>query len=148
MLDGKGTVMTGQVSQRQAEDLRDRPVGELVQQLSEQVSRLVREELRLAQLELAQKGKRAGMGIGLLGGSGVLSLYGVAAVIAGVALLLALVVPAWAAALIVGGVLLAAAGALALLGRRQVREATPPAPQQTIDSVKADVEVVKERARR
>jgi hypothetical protein len=75
--------MTGQVSQRQAEDLRDRPVGELVQQLSEQTSRLVREELRLAQLELAQKGKRAGLGVGLFGGSGLLSLYGLAAVIAG-----------------------------------------------------------------
>jgi uncharacterized membrane protein YqjE len=140
--------MTGQVSQQPAEDLRDRPVGELVQQVSEQVSRLVREELRLAQLELAQKGKRAGIGVGLFGGSGLLSLYGVAAIIAGVALLLALVLPDWAAALIVGGVLLATAGVLALLGKRQVSQATPPTPQQTIDSVKADVEVVKERARR
>jgi uncharacterized membrane protein YqjE len=140
--------MTGQTSQRPAEDLRDRPIGELVQQLSEQMSRLVREELRLAQVELTQKGKRAGLGAGLFGGSGLLSLYGVAAIIAGVALLLALVLPAWAAALIVGGALLAVAGVLALLGKRQVSEATPPAPQQTIDSVKADVEVVKERARR
>jgi Putative Actinobacterial Holin-X, holin superfamily III len=140
--------MTGQVSQRPAEDLRDRPVGELVRQLSEQMSRLVREELRLAQLQLAQKGKRAGIGVGLFGGSGLLGLYGVAAIIAGVALLLALVLPAWAAALIVGGALLATAGALALLGKRQVSQATPPAPHQTIDSVKADVEVVKERARR
>ncbi|HZC99684.1 MAG TPA: phage holin family protein [Actinomycetes bacterium] len=140
--------MNGQVSQGQAEDLRERPIGELVQQLSEQMSRLVREELRLAQLELAQKGKRAGIGAGLFGGSGLLSLYGLAAVIAGVALLLALVVPGWAAALIVGAALLAAAGALALTGKRQVRKATPPAPQQMIDSVKADVEVVKERARR
>jgi hypothetical protein len=140
--------MTGQVSQQQAEDLRDRPAGELVQQMSEQVSRLVREELRLAQLELAQKGKRAGIGVGLFGGSGLLSLYGLAAIIAGVALLLALVLPDWAAALIVGAVLLATAGALALLGKRKVSEATPPTPQQTIDSVKADVEVVKERARK
>jgi hypothetical protein len=140
--------MAGQIRHQQAEDLRDRPVGELVQQMSEQMSRLVREELRLAQLELTQKGRRAGIGAGLLGGSGLLSLYGVAAIIAGVALLLALVVPAWAAALIVGGALLAVAGALALLGRRQVSKATPPAPKQAIDSVKADVEVVKERARR
>jgi hypothetical protein len=140
--------MTGQVSQQQAEDLRDSPAGELVQQMSEQVSRLVREELRLAQLELAQKGKRAGIGVGLFGGSGLLSLYGLAAIIAGVALLLALVLPAWAAALIVGAVLLTTAGALALLGKRQVSETTPPTPQQTIDSVKADVEVVKERARK
>jgi len=140
--------MAGQTSHQQVEDLRDRPVGELVQQMSEQMSRLVREELRLAQLELAQKGKRAGIGAGLFGGSGLLCLYGVAAIIAGVALLLALVVPAWAAALIVGGALLALAGAFALLGKRQVSKATPPAPRQAIDSVKADVEVVKERARR
>lgn len=140
--------MAEQVSQQPAEDLRDRPIGELVQQMSEQVSRLVREELRLAQLELAQKGKRAGIGVGLFGGSGLLSLYGLAAIIAGVALLLALVLPAWAAALIVGGVLLATAGMVALLGKRQVSQATPPTPQQTIDSVKTDVEVVKERARK
>jgi uncharacterized membrane protein YqjE len=140
--------MAEQVSQQPAEDLRDRPIGELVQQMSEQVSRLVREELRLAQLELAQKGKRAGIGVGLFGGSGLLSLYGLAAIIAGVALLLALVLPAWAAALIVGGVLLATAGVFALLGKRQVSQATPPTPQQTIDSVKTDVEVVKERARK
>jgi uncharacterized membrane protein YqjE len=147
MLEG-GTAMAEQVSQQPAEDLRDRPIGELVQQMSEQVSRLVREELRLAQLELAQKGKRAGIGVGLFGGSGLLSLYGLAAIIAGVALLLALVLPAWAAALIVGGVLLAMAGVAALLGKRQVSQATPPTPQQTIDSVKTDVEVVKERARK
>jgi uncharacterized membrane protein YqjE len=147
MLEG-GTAMAEQVSQQPAEDLRDRPIGELVQQMSEQVSRLVREELRLAQLELAQKGKRAGIGVGLFGGSGLLSLYGLAAIIAGVALLLALVLPPWAAALIVGGVLLAMAGVAALLGKRQVSQATPPTPQQTIDSVKTDVEVVKERARK
>jgi uncharacterized membrane protein YqjE len=141
--------MTGRASpQPQVDSRGDHSTGELVQQLSEQVSRLVREELRLAQLELAHKGRRAGIGAGLFGGGGLLAVYGVAAVIAGLALLLALVVPAWAAALIVGGVLLGAAGVLVLLGKGQVRGATPPTLRQTIASVKADVEVVKERARR
>jgi Putative Actinobacterial Holin-X, holin superfamily III len=141
--------MTSPLDQQPQEDnRRDRSTGELVQQLSEQVSRLIRDELRLARLELSDKGKRAGIGAGLFGGGGLLGAYGVAAVIAAVALALALVLPAWAAALIVGAVLLAAAGLLALLGRNQVRRATPPVPQQTIESVKADVDVVKERASR
>lgn len=140
--------MTSQTTPRPLQNRDERSTGELVQQLSEQVSRLVREELRLAQLELAHKGKRAGIGAGLFGGGGLLAAYGVAAVIAGLTLLLALVLPAWAAALIAGGALLAVAGVLALLGRSQVRGATPPLPQETIGSVKADVDEVKERARR
>jgi hypothetical protein len=141
--------MTSQTSpQQQADGREERSTGELVQQLSEQVSRLVREELRLGQLELAHKGKRAGIGAGLFGAGGLLAAYGVAALIAGLTLLLALALPAWAAALIAGGALLALAGVLALLGRGQVRGATPPLPRQTIDSVKADVDEVKERARR
>jgi hypothetical protein len=139
--------MSRQASQTPTGDLSDRPVGELVQQLSEQVSRLVRDELRLAQAEMTQKGKRAGIGAGLMGGGGLVALYGIAAVVAAVGLLLALVVPAWAAALIVGGALLATAGVLALLGRSAARRATPPVPREAIDSVKADVETVKGRAR-
>ena len=142
-------MMSSQASQPPpARSPADRSTAELVQQMSEQVSRLVREELRLAQLELAHKGRRVGIGAGLFGGGGLLAVYGLAAVIAGLALLLALVVPAWAAALIVGGVLLGVAGVLALLGKNQVQGAAPPAPQQTIDSVKADVDMVKERAHR
>jgi hypothetical protein len=143
--------MTSQASPQPPVEVQggdERSTGELVQQLGEQVSRLVREELRLAQLELAHKGRRVGIGAGLFGGGGLLAAYGVAAVIVGLALLLGLVVAAWAAALITGGVLLGIAGVLVLLGRGQVRAAAPPAPRQTIDSVKADVEVVKERARR
>jgi uncharacterized membrane protein YqjE len=140
--------MTSQTTPRPLQNRDERSTGELVQQLSEQVSRLVREELRLAQLELAHKGKRAGIGAGLFGGGGLLAAYGVAALIAGLTLLLALVLPAWAAALIAGGALLAVSGVLALLGRSQVRGATPPLPRETIDSVKADVDQVKERARR
>jgi uncharacterized membrane protein YqjE len=134
-------------AKQQAEQPGDPSTGELVARLSEQVSRLVRAELRLAQLELADKGKRAGIGVALFGGGGLLALYGAGAIVAGLVLLLALVLPAWAAALIVGGVLLAVAGVLALRGRTQVRQATPPVPKQALDSVKADVAVVKERAR-
>jgi uncharacterized membrane protein YqjE len=127
---------------------RDRPIGDLAKQLSEQVSRLVREELRLAQLEMTRKGKQAGLGVALFGGGGVAALYGVAAILAAVILLLAKVMPAWGGALIVGGTLLAASATLAAFGRTRVRRATPPVPQQTMGSVQADVEEIKERAHR
>jgi uncharacterized membrane protein YqjE len=89
-------------------------MGEMVTQLAEQVSRLIREELRLAQAEMAQKGKRAGLGAGMFGGGGVAALYGIAALLAAIVLALALVMPAWAAALVVGAVLLAVARGPAL----------------------------------
>ena len=123
-------------------------VGELARQLPEQISRLVREELRLAQLEMTQKGKRAGIGAGMLGGGGVVALYGVAAVLAAAILALALVLPAWASALIVGGALLAVSAVLAALGRKRVQQAMPPVPRQTQASVEADVEEIKERVQR
>ena len=127
---------------------QDATAGELARQLPEQISRLVREELRLAQLEMTQKGKRAGIGAGMLGGGGVIALYGVAAVLAGAILALTLVLPAWASALIVGGALLAVSAVLALAGRKQVQQAMPPDPQQTQASVEADVEEIKERVQR
>jgi len=120
----------------------------MVTQLSQQVSRLVREEVRLAQLEIAQKGKRAGLGVGMFGGGGLAALYGVAAVLAAIVLALARVMPAWAAALAVGAVLLAVAGGLALLGRRQIQHATPPVPEQAAGRVRADVEEIKGRVRK
>jgi uncharacterized membrane protein YqjE len=132
----------------QERSTEDRPIGDLAKQLSEQVSRLVREELRLAQVEMTQKGKRVGLGAAMFGGGGVVALYGVAAILAAVILLLAKVMPAWGGALIVAGVLLAVAGTLAMLGRKQMSQATPAVPQQTVDSVKADVEEIKERAHR
>ncbi|MFI6290393.1 phage holin family protein [Nonomuraea sp. NPDC050790] len=133
--------------------MRENPKGnlstaELVGQLSEQVSRLVRDEMRLAALELKGKGRRAGFGAGLFGAAGMTAFFGAAALVAAVILLLALVLPAWAAAGVVAGALLALAGVLALAGRSQVRRATPPVPTQAIDSLKTDVDVVKERARR
>ena len=129
-------------------DLRELPIGELVSRLSEQVSHLVRDELRLALAELKQKGKRAGIGAGLASAAGVISLFGLAVLVAAVIAALALVLPVWAAALIVGGVLLLLAGVLALAGIGQVKRGTPPTPDQAIASTKRDIETVKESARR
>ena len=125
----------------------DRSVGELVQQLSQQTSTLIRQEMRLAQAELQEKGKRAGLGAGMFGGAGVVALYGVGALIAAVIMLVATALEPWLAAVIVGVVLLAIGGILALVGRRQVRQATPAKPEQAIESVQADIDEVKARAR-
>jgi uncharacterized membrane protein YqjE len=129
-------------------ELSDSSLSELVQQLSNQTTTLVRQEIRLAQLELQEKGKRAGMGAGLFGGSGLVALYGVGALIAAAVMLIATALAPWLAALIVAVGLLALAGVLALTGKRQVEQATPPAPEEAIESAKQDVEVVKERAGR
>lgn len=118
-------------------------LGALVHDLSTQIPELVRSELRLAQAELTQKGRRAGVGAGLLGAAGVTALYGVAVLLAAVVLALALVLPAWAAALVVALVLLAGAGLLALRGKGQVEQATPAAPERAIAGIKEDVETVK-----
>ncbi|MCL7457045.1 phage holin family protein [Micromonospora echinofusca] len=115
---------------------------ELVQRATEQVSRLVRDELALARAELTEKGKHAGIGIGLFGGGGALALYGLGALVATAILLLDLVLPAWAAALIVAVVLFAMAGILALVGKKQVSQAVPPVPQAAVRSVRADVDTV------
>ncbi len=121
---------------------------ELIRQMSEEVAHLVRDELRLAKLELTEKGRHAGIGAGLFGGAGVVALFGGGSLVAAVILLLALVMPAWVAAAIVGVVLLVVAAVLGFLGRRQVAEATPAAPERTIESLKEDIETVKERAHR
>lgn len=126
----------------------DLPASEVARQLPGQLSRLVREELRLAQIEMTQKGKRAGVGAGMLGGGGIVAGYGVAAILTAIILALAKVVPAWASALIVGGVLLAASAVFAGLGGKHLRRVKPPVPQQTASSVRADVEEIKERAQR
>jgi uncharacterized membrane protein YqjE len=130
------------------EELSDRSAGDLVQRLSQQTAELVRQEMRLAQAEMQDKGKRAGIGAGMFGGAGLVALYGVGALIATAILLIGTALEPWLAALIVGVVLLAAAGVLALLGRKQVERATPPKPERAIDSVQRDVEHVKERASR
>jgi uncharacterized membrane protein YqjE len=120
----------------------------LVNDLSEQVSRLVKDELRLARLELAEKGKRAGFGAGLFGAAGIAAFFGGAALVAAVIMLLALVMPGWAAAAIVAIALLVVAALLGLIGKNQVKQAAPPVPSETLASVKADIDMVKERARR
>lgn len=130
------------------QEAADQPIGELVQQLSNQTASLVRKEIRLAQLELQEKGKHAGIGIGMFGGGGLVALYGLGALIAAAILGLSTAVDGWLAALIVAVVLFAVAGILALTGKKQVEQATPPAPEQAIDSVQTDIEEVKERAGR
>jgi membrane protein len=125
----------------------DQSVGELVQRLSQQTATLVRQELRLATVELQQKGKRAGMGAGMFGGAGVVALYGVGALIAAAIIGLGTVLEPWLAAIVVGAVLLAVAGILALTGKKQVEQATPPLPEQALESTRRDVDEVKTRAR-
>jgi uncharacterized membrane protein len=140
--------MNHSVDGAQAPPSQERPAGELVKQLSEQVSALVREEVKLAQLEMARKGKQAGVGAGMLGGGGLIALYGLGCLIACVILAISGVLAAWLAALIVGVALFAVAGVAALLGKRRLQTAVPPVPKETMDSVKTDVEVIKERAQR
>lgn len=122
--------------------------GELTAQISEQVSRLVRDELQLAKVELTAKGKKAGIGAGMFGGAGLIALYGVGALIAAAILGLAGPVPDWAAALIIGAILLVVAGIAAIVGRREVAEATPPMPKEAVAGIKEDIHTVKESAHR
>jgi hypothetical protein len=129
-------------------DAPNSSTAELVKQLSEQVTQLARDELRLAQLETTRKAKRAGLGIGMFGGGGLLALYGLGCLLAAAIIGLATAVTAWLAALIIGAGLLAAAGVAALLGGGQLRKATPAVPERAVDSVKADVEEIKESAHR
>jgi uncharacterized membrane protein YqjE len=126
----------------------ERPVGDLVQELSQQTATLVRQEMRLAQVELQEKGKHAGLGAGMFGGAGLVALYGVGALIAAAILVIGTAVEPWLAAVIVGVVLLAVAGVLALLGRKQVEQATPPKPERAMESVQDDIQHVKRRAGR
>jgi uncharacterized membrane protein YqjE len=126
-----------------ARPVTDQSTSELVQRASEQITRLVRDEIALAKAELAEKGKHAGIGIGLFGGTGVLAVYGVGALIATLIIVLGLWLPLWLAALIVTVALFLMAGILALLGKNQVTKAVPPQPQEAVTSVKADVDEVK-----
>ena len=128
------------------EDLRERPIGDLVKQLAGQTSTLVRQEIDLAKAELTQKGQVAGKGAGLIGGAAVVGLLAAGALTACLILALAEVIPAWLSALIVALVLGAVAAVLALQGRNRIRAAGPPVPEQTVDTVKEDVEWAKTRA--
>lgn len=118
-------------------------LGALVHQLSQQIPELVRSEIRLAQAEVAQKGKRAGVGIGMFSVAGLLGFFGVATLITTAILGLAHVVDAWLAALIVAIVLLAGAGVAGVMGKNTIAEATPPAPEKAIQGLKDDIATVK-----
>lgn len=118
-------------------------LGSLVHQLSEQVPDLIRSEMRLAQAEMAEKGKRAGLGIGMFSAAGLLAFFGLATLITTAILALALVVPGWLAALIVALVLLAGAGAMAMVGKKQVEEAIPPVPERAVEGVRNDIATLK-----
>jgi uncharacterized membrane protein YqjE len=127
-------------------DLRERPTSELLKQLSDQTTTLVRQEIDLAKLELQEKGKKAGIGAGMFGGAGVFGLYAVGALTATIILALATFLPGWVAALIVTVIYGAIAGVLALRGKSQVKQATPPVPEQAVETTKEDVRWVKTRA--
>ena len=124
----------------------DASAGDLVKQLSEQTSRLVRQEMELAKAELSIKGKRAGIGAGMFGGAGLLGLYAVGALVAAAIAALDTAMATWLAALIVAVVLGAAAGVAALMGKSKVQEAMPPVPEDSVESVKEDVQWTKTRA--
>jgi uncharacterized membrane protein YqjE len=130
------------------EQASEQSLNELVQRASSQTASLVRKEIRLAQVELQEKGKRAGIGAGMFGGSGVVALYGVGTLTGAAILALATAMTGWLAALVVAVVLFAVAGVLALSGKRQLQRATPPAPEAAIESVQTDIEEVKQRAGR
>ncbi|GAA4029902.1 MULTISPECIES: phage holin family protein [Streptomyces] len=124
------------------------PVGDLVQRASQQLSQLVRDEMRLAQAEMTEKGKRFGKGGGLFGGAGLMGVLTLQALVATVIAALSLAMDVWVAALIVTGVLAAVTALMAALGKQQVSKASPPTPQRTVDRVKADAAEIKERAQR
>jgi membrane protein len=121
-----------------------RSVAELVSEASEQLSRLVRDEMRLAAAELKQKGKRAGIGAGLFGGAGLFAVLSAGALTASAILALSLVLAGWLAALLVGVLLLAIAGIAALVGKKQIEAATPPVPEEAVAGLKSDISAVQE----
>jgi uncharacterized membrane protein YqjE len=125
----------------------DRSLADLMRQLTDQTGDLIRKEMELARAELREKGKAAGLGAGLFGGAGLFALFGLGALTACLILALATGMDGWLAALIVAVVYFAIAGVAALVGRGKVQQATPPAPEQAIESTKEDIEWTKERAR-
>jgi uncharacterized membrane protein YqjE len=123
----------------------DASVAELVRQLSEQTTRLVRDEVELAKAELERKAKHAGVGAGMFGGAGLFGLYALGALTATLILALSTAVAGWLAALIVTVAYAAIAGALALTGKGRVQRATPPVPEEAVESTKEDIEWTKKR---
>jgi hypothetical protein len=133
-------------SPNETEELRDRPMGEVAGDLTRDLSLLVRQELELAKAEMSQKGRTAAPGLGMLGAAGVVGLVAAGALTAFLILVLAVFLPEWLAALIVGAVLAAGAYVLVQQGKQRVKQAGTPIPEQTIETVKEDVEWAKTRA--
>jgi hypothetical protein len=129
-----------------APDHNDTSTSDLVKQLSDQTSRLVRQELELLKAELSIKGKQAGAGAGLFGGAGVFALFAFGALTAAAIAALATAMATWLAALIIAVIWAAIAGIAALTGKKKVEQALPPVPQDSVESVKEDVQWTKTRA--
>jgi MFS family permease len=127
--------------------MNDRPVSELMKDLSDQTTTLVRQEIELAKAEMAVKGKQVGIGAGAFGGAALVGLYAVGALTAALVLALSTAVDGWLAALIVGVVYAAVAGVLALVGKNKAQAGSPPVPERAISSTKEDVEWAKTRAK-
>jgi len=131
----------------QGTDPREQSIGELVKDLASETSTLVRQEIDLAKAELTERGKQAGKGAGMLAAAALVGLLAAGALTACLIAVLDRAMATWLAALIVTVVYAAIAGALAVTGRKQIREAAPPVPEQAIDSVKEDVQWAKTRTR-
>jgi uncharacterized membrane protein YqjE len=131
-----------------AAELDDASIGQLASRLSEQVSRLVHDELSLAQVEAKQKAKRLGLGVGMFGASGALAFFGLGVAVAAAVLGLANAVAAWLAAVIVAAALFVVAGLVALTGKQSVAKGSPPIPTDAVESTKADVAAVREAVKR
>ena len=134
-------------TQNTSQEPREQSIGELLKRLSEETATLVRQELALAKAEATEKGKEAGVGAGLLGGGGLIGVFAFAALTTAIILALDLAMAGWLAALIVAVVYGAIAGVLALQGRHRLKDAGPPVPEQTIETVKEDARWAKTRAR-
>jgi len=133
-------------SNDQGTELRERPLGEVARDLTRDLSLLVRQEVELAKSEMAEKGRVAAPGLGMIGGAGVVGLMAAGALTAFLVLVLSIVLDEWLAALLVGLVLAVVAFLLAKQGKERVEEAGTPVPEQTIETVKEDVEWAKNRA--
>lgn len=128
--------------------VQERSTGDLVKQVTEQVSLLMRDELKLAQLEMTGKAKQAGTGMGMMGGGALIALYGVACLIACVIIAISHSLQAWLSALIIGVALLVVAAIVSVIGRNKMRQGSPPMPTEAVESVKTDVQAIKEKAHR
>ena len=131
----------------QENPLRDRPTGELLKELSDQSTTLIKQEVELAKAELQEKGKQAGMGAGMFGGAGLFGVAAFAALTTALIAVLATAMDTWIAALIVAVVYAAVAGVMAMTGKKKVQDAAPPVPEQAKESVKEHVEWAKTQAR-